>query len=303
MKVPAKKENNVEKIIIYFLKSLKKLKLGTYFNFVFSKKLNRTQVKIPVSGEIGLSNMELKKEWLDLLIEKFAFPQSTKTFVDVGVNVGQTLLRLKTIYPEADYLGFEPNSTCTAYVQKLIKANKFKNATVQNVGLATEIGILQLEKETDTDSRASVVSNLRPNLFSAKESVLVIDYQSFYLEKAVNFIKVDVEGAEYEVLKGMEKAIKKHQPIITCEVLDTHSAAVFDFMQERATQLCEMLKSWNYTIVRLQTESSEIINYEKIQTIHLIQWSEQSLALNDYLFYPTTMEKEVVEKLKTIVKN
>lgn len=293
----------MEKIKIYFLKSLKKLKLWNYFNFVFSKKVNHIEIKIPILGEIGLTNMVLKKEWLDLLIEKFALPQNTKTFVDVGVNIGQTLLRLKTIYPESDYLGFEPNSTCIAYVQRLIKINKFKNCTIQNVALSTEIGILQLEKDSDTDSRASVVSNLRPNYFSTKESVLSLDYQSFYLDKIVSFIKVDVEGAEYEVLKGMEKAIKKYLPIITCEVLDSHSAEVFDFTQERATKLCEMLKSWNYNIVRLQTESSTIINYEKIETIKIIQWSQQSSALNDYLFYPAEMEKEVIEKLKTIVKN
>jgi len=290
----------MQKIKIYFLKSLKKLKLLPHFNLVFSKKLNRIDVKIPILGEIGLTNMVLKKEWLDLLIEEFALPQSSKTFVDVGANIGQTMLRLKTIYPESDYLGFEPNSTCASYVQKLIKTNRFKNCTIHNAGLSTEIGILQLEKDSDTDSRASVVSNFRPNFFSTKESVLVLDYQSFYLDKEVNFIKIDVEGAEYEVLKGMEKAIKKHRPVITCEVLDAHNASVFDFAQDRATQLCTMLQSWNYNIIRLQTESSTIANYKKIETIKLIQWSQKSLAFNDYLFYPTEMEEEVIKKLKKI---
>jgi hypothetical protein len=170
------------------------------------------------------------------------------------------------------------------------------------VALSTEIGILQLEKDSDTDSRASVVSNLRPDFFSVKESVLALDYQSFYLDKAVIFIKIDVEGAEYEVLKGMEKAIEKHQPIITCEVLDSHSAEVFDFTQERATKLCEMLKSWNYNIVRLQTESSAIVNYEKINTIKIIQWTPASYVFNDYLFYPANEENSVIEKLKKIVE-
>ena len=72
-----------------------------------------------------------------------------------------------------------------------------------------------------------------------------MDYQSIYLDKTVSFIKIDVEFAEYEVLKGMEKAIEKHQPIITCEVLDSHNLEVLDLTQKRATKLCEMLKSWN----------------------------------------------------------
>lgn len=288
-------------IKIYFLKSLKKIKLLYFFNLLFSKKLNHIDVKIPILGGIGFDNMTLKKEWLDLLIEEFASPQSSKTFVDVGVNVGQTMLRLKTLYPESDYLGFEPNSTCASYVQKLIKINKFKNCTIHNVGLSTKVEIMQLEKDSDTDSRASVVSNLRPNYFSTKESVFVLDYQSFYLDKIVNFIKIDVEGAEYEVLKGMEKAIQKHRPVITCEVLDSHNETVLNFVQNRANQLCAMLESWNYKIIHLQTESSIILNYEKIDVIKLIQWSLKSLALNDYLFYPAEMEKDVIEKLQKIV--
>jgi len=112
-----------------------------------------------------------------------------------------------------------------------------------------------------------------------------------------------VEGGEYEVLKGMEKTIEKYQPIITCEVLDSHNADVFEFTQERATKLCEMLKSWNYSIIRLQTEDFYIVNYEKIETIKIIQWSPKSYAFNDYLFYPTNKENNVIEKLKMIVKD
>lgn len=130
-----------------------------------------------------------------------------------------------------------------------------------------------------------------------------MDYQSIYLDKTVSFIKIDVEFAEYEVLKGMEKAIEKHQPIITCEVLDSHNLEVLDLTQKRATKLCEMLKSWNYSIIRLQTEASNIVNYEKIEMIKIIQWSSESFAYNDYLFYPTNEEKSVIEKLRMIVKN
>jgi len=297
------KKNSMETILTYLRKSFyRKLakKLSKYFNFTFSKKINRIKVKIPVCGGMGLGNMRLQSNWLDLLIEKFVSPHNAKTFVDVGVNLGQTLLRLKTIYPEADYLGFEPSSICTAYVQKLIKENQFQNCTVQNVALSKEVSILQLEKDHDTDSRASVISNLRPNFFSAKESVLALDYQRFYLEKDINFVKIDVEGAEYEVLQGMEKAIVKYQPIITCEVLDSHSAEVFEFTQERATKLCDMLKSWNYHIIRFQTAFSEIVDYEKIETIKIKQWTLQSMDFNDYLFYPAQEEDSVFEKLKLI---
>lgn len=288
---------------IYLLKLLQKLRVLKYFNFVFTAKVNNNKVKIPIYGSVGLYNMLIQPEWLDLLIEKYSLKNDQSIFVDVGVNIGQTLLRLKTINPEMAYLGFEPNSTCTAYVQKLISINQFKDCTVQNVALSTGVGILQLEKAHDIDSRASVIQNLRPGCFSIKENVLAVDYQSFYLDKDISFIKIDVEGAEYEVLKGMEKAIEKHQPIITCEVLDSHNSEVLDYTQERATKLCELLKSWNYSIIRLQTNSTAIVNYEKIDTIKIRQWTEESYGLNDYLFYPTNQGNNVIEKLRMIIHN
>ena len=295
----------MEKFKIYFLKLLKKLKLSKYFNFTFLKTVNNIKVKVPIWGNIGLVNMVLDRDWLDLLIEKFAISNNDKTlytFVDVGVNIGQTLLRLKTIDPEVKYLGFEPNSICTSYAQKLIRANKFRNCIIQNVALSTKVDILVLEKTGNADPRASLISELRPNCFSEKENVLALDYDSFYLDEKITFVKVDVEGAEYDVLKGMGKAIIKHQPIITCEVLDSHNAETLKFTQERATQLCEMLKSWNYNVIRLHTASSTITGFNKVDSISIVQWTQESYNFNDYLFYPISQENMVIEKLNLIMK-
>ncbi len=57
-------KKTVEKFKIYFLKLLKKLRLWGCFNFVFSKKVNNVEVKIPILGDVGLTNMVLQKEWL-----------------------------------------------------------------------------------------------------------------------------------------------------------------------------------------------------------------------------------------------
>ncbi len=295
----------MDKLKIYFLKALKRMHLLSHFNFVFNKKINGQKVKIPIINSVGLENMMHKKEWLDVIIECFIHSES-KTFVDVGVNVGQTLLRLKTLSPQVKYLGFEPNSTCTSYSNKLININNILglNTVIQNVALSTKVANLILEKDSDTDSRASVISNLRPDYFSRKEYILALDYQSFYLEEEISFVKIDVEGGELEVLSGMEEAIKKYQPIITCEVLDSYSSDVIILTQQRASMLCGLIKSWNYSIIQLKTgiDSSLLKSYQKIETIQIIQWDEDSSFLNDYLFYPSSKETYVVDKLNNFVK-
>jgi len=162
--------------------------------------------------------------------------------------------------------------------------------------------MLVLEKDSDTDSRASFISNLRPNYFAEKENVLALAYQQFYIDEKISFIKIDVEGAEYEVLKGMSKAIEKYQPIITCEVLDSHSMEAFEFTQNRAIKLCQLLHSWNYNIIRLETNDVRIINFESIDFIRIVQWSPRSYMLNDYLFYPKSKKNEVINTLIKVIE-
>lgn len=287
----------------YFIKALNKAGLIKRFNFNLSKKLNDRKIIIPFVNGIGLTNFVIKMEWLDVLIQGFA-NEVQAGFVDVGVNIGQTILRVKTILPDAPYLGFEPNSTCTSYSQSLVKINNFENCIIQNCALSDKVQNLKLEKTLLDDSRASVVSALRPRYFVDFEHVIALNYDAFYLGRAIGFIKIDVEGAELEVLKGMQQSIAKYRPIIACEVLDSHSEEAFAFTQGRATELSNLLKSLDYTIIQLETSktSHNIVAYMEHETIRLQQWTQRSSELNDYLFIPIERSFELKEQLNKMVK-
>lgn len=288
---------------IIFVKILRKIGLLNSINFKLKKKYNQKEVVIPFINGIGLTNLVLKKNWLDYLIGHFV-KEDGSVFIDVGVNIGQTLIKVKSIFPKVKYIGFEPNSTCTSYVNQLVKHNNYSDCVVQNLALSDKIQSLILEKTLIDDSRASLISGLRPNYFIDSEHVFALDYQSMYMEEKISFVKIDVEGAEYEVIKGMEKAILKHLPIITCEVLDSHSDEVYDFTQHRATLLSELLNSMNYGIIRFYTSltTGNIVSFEKIDTIDIKNWTIESYELNDYLFYPIAKELEVIDGLVTLCR-
>jgi hypothetical protein len=68
---------------------------------------------------------------IDLL--KIVLPIGNKSFVDVGINVAQTLLKLKSVSPEINYIGFEPNPVYTNYGAKLIKKHyKYNGCFMRN---------------------------------------------------------------------------------------------------------------------------------------------------------------------------
>lgn len=285
----------MEYISLYIIKILRILKLVNYINIQFNKKINGIKVKIPIINGIGISNFVIRTNWLDSLINQF-IQSNNSIFVDAGTNTGQTLLKVKTLKPDMKYVGFEPNSACIYYTQKLIKSNKFKHCALYNCALSSSIEFQILGKTLVDDSRASIIKQLRPGYFENQEQILSIDFDTFFIDQNISFIKIDVEGSELEVINGMKNSIIKHQPIIVCEVLDSHHPLVHDYTQKRANDLTRLLQSLKYSMIRIYTDkkTQSIASYSKIDSIDLIQWTQESKNTNDYLFYPSKDEKFIL---------
>src|SRR5688572_22816320 len=130
--------------------------LGT-FNLSVTTKINKQTFRIPVLKEVGLGNIYISEPWMIQLLENILPEKKDKAYIDVGVNIGQTLLKLKSVNPNINYYGFEPNPICIHYVKELIKVNKFKNVILFPVGISDTTSIYELSffTEKDTDSSAS----------------------------------------------------------------------------------------------------------------------------------------------------
>ena len=103
-------------------------------------------------------------------------PIKSGVFLDVGVNLGQTLIVLKSIDINREYVGFEPNSICNYYSSKLIAANDFPRCTLMPVGLSNHNGLIALSyySRSDVDSSALIVANFRPNQTVIKQRFVPI---------------------------------------------------------------------------------------------------------------------------------
>lgn len=84
---------------LFFVKAIKRLRFLPLINFRLSKIYNQAKIVVPFVVGMGIENYILKKNWLDDLISEF-FDKDQGCFVDVGVNIGQTLIKVKTITSE-----------------------------------------------------------------------------------------------------------------------------------------------------------------------------------------------------------
>lgn len=158
---------------------------------------------------------------------------SPPLLIDVGGNVGQSVLSFYTIFPNARVLSFEPNPTVFRKLQRLTK--KFPELTVIPNGLSNETGEAELFIPSYNGSALSGLASF--NYESAKgwlsgEWVARFDPNKLTVEsKRVSlarlddwglepdFIKIDVQGLEYRVLAGGLETIRKYRPTIMAETI------------------------------------------------------------------------------------
>lgn len=141
-----------------------------------------------------------------------------KLSLDIGANTGDyTMLLL--LHTNSDVVSFEPLPEAFNDLEK-IKSNFKSRLDTFNIAIGIETTKLDLFFGDQKSEKASLVPNLEKLSFIGsqnKNKILVdvkkLDYfENYFNNKQIDFIKIDTEGFEYEVLKGAEKILKKHKP-------------------------------------------------------------------------------------------
>lgn len=144
-------------------------------------------------------------------------------FVDVGVNTGQTLLKVLATDPSRPYLGFEPQIGCCFYVDQFLRDNRIGNARILCLALSDENRLLPIYAEGQMDEMASLIAQDARGHHAAVRSHIPVRVGDEALAElgaeAPAIVKVDVEGAEISVFRGLARTIAAARPICFFEVL------------------------------------------------------------------------------------
>ena len=194
-------------------------------NYTRRIRINGVRIRIPTIHGVACRESE---PWMVDLLEA-TLRRRSGAFLDVGVNVGQTLIKVKALDPGRVYIGLEPNPACVFYAQHLIKANAFEHCTLLPVGLFTHDGILALDLFADdlTNSSASLIGDFRQKK-TVQSRVFVPVFRFDHLakiigDKPIGIVKIDVEGAELEVVKSLLELIERDWPTLLIEILPVYS--------------------------------------------------------------------------------
>lgn len=217
------------------------------------------------------------------------------TFVDVGVNLGQTLLEMRLAGLQDRFVGFEPNPSCVPYAERLAHANGITDFMIVPTGLAAESGVCRFYRRDgigdESDAAASLIENLRPGRALKAFCVSVHPFDSVRDAAGIDrvgIIKIDVEGAESQVVAGMRGTLRTDRPIIVCEVLTTDRNASLAESDTRNANLLETLGDADYAVARIDKspDESALLGFTPIESFPSRYWTPEEAHLCDYVFYP-----------------
>jgi FkbM family methyltransferase len=153
------------------------------------------------------------------------FLQSGMTVLDIGAHHGlYTLLASRSVGPSGRVFSFEPSPRERRALRLHLALNFCWNVKVQGLALGSE--------ETQADlfvvqGSQTGCNSLRPPIVISEtapvrvEVLRLDDWLEAHRIDRVDFIKLDVEGGELEVLKGVEKLLERQpRPVILAEVQD-----------------------------------------------------------------------------------
>ena len=116
--------------------------------------------------------------------------------VDCGANIGLSVIYIKNLYPSATVLAFEPDERNFDLLKKNIENFRLEQVDIRREAVWIENTILQFASEGSMSSR--IDQNITGNTIPVK-AVRLKDY----INKPVDFLKIDIEGAEYRVMNDI----------------------------------------------------------------------------------------------------
>jgi len=166
----------------------------------------------------------------------FSLLRLSKTFVDVGANVGFYTVAALKMKQDLRVISFEPNPVVFSKLSRNLKLNNcLDRASIVNVAVSNATkGSVDFFVPKSTGSSGGSMSNLHPEEGSPVMQIIsttTLDKNLKVLTE-VDVIKVDVEGHELKVIQGSLKTIRNFSPTIVIELLRKWMAPFGDHPQD-----------------------------------------------------------------------
>ena len=209
--------------------------------------------------------------------------------VDIGAHKGGYLYWMKKkVKQKGKVYAFEPQEELFLELNELYNLKKANNLTIENLGVSNEESEVEffIPKTTEGNSPGARITCLDDVGLHQKTIIKTTTLDQYFLKHNIhpNFIKIDVEGHEKNVLLGGVNLIKLCKPkiLIECENRHLKEGDIFDVFQ--------ILFDLGYSGYFFENRTRKSINNFKVdihQKIRKARFWQAKEYINNFIFEPT----------------
>lgn len=201
-----------------------------------------------------------------------AYTQKPIQVIDCGANIGVSLLYIKIRAPKAQVMCFEPNPAARAVLEKNIEANNWsKEVQIFPYALGKKKGVADffVDDKEATSSGGSTARHQKNKSRGLNSYTVEVDTLSHYIENDIDFLKIDIEGPEFDVLEELAAQNKLRQ--VAAIQLEYHY--IPEFFTRPLSEMLALLESEGFrTFVESNTPPHDIVGHDIRHTYMIFAW-------------------------------
>jgi FkbM family methyltransferase len=227
--------------LVYDYLSNKKIRLFYKFSTLFYVHKNCKYIQFDgmKMNIIDLNSFRWQYEEI-FLREIYSFSQNSKTksiIIDCGTNIGMSLLYFSNLFPDSEIYGFEADPLIFNLCNKNLIKNKIKNVKLINKAVWKNNNGIKFYSDGNDGGRINTTSINENTKEHEMSSIRLHDFLLSF--EKIDFLKIDIEGAEYDVL-------------LDCKDILSHIDNIFieyhcDFSSQKLNIILDILSNNNFS--------------------------------------------------------
>ena len=180
-----------------------------------------------------------KKFYEEELLNKIESMNLTGTFVDVGSNIGNHTIFFSKFCNTESVISIEIQPQIFKILENNIKINEIDNkCTCLNIGVSNKNGYVKISNIQENNIGRTKIIDFKNGETYTETLDKIIG------EKKISLIKIDIEGAEINAIKGATNIITKYKPVL---ILECQNEASFSEIDSFLTNFGYTTDKMNYS--------------------------------------------------------
>lgn len=142
------------------------------------------------------------KELFENEIYRFVTSSSTPLIIDCGSNIGISVLYYKQLFPKCIVHAFEPDEKNFSILQQNVQVNNLKGVHIYTAAVWTHDGCVNFDADGSEASHINEKAKAIGQVSSVRLQSILASF------KEIDFLKIDIEGAEWDVLRDCASDLK-----------------------------------------------------------------------------------------------